>query len=647
MLSKLNAILVLIFAASLYYLPIFINPKLLLERGNDLQEFFWPVYYYIKKQILESYSLPLWNSLFLSGTPLLPDPQFSLFYPFNLLFILLPINSAFLLYFVLHSILGSLGIYLLSTKAFNLSKISGVFAAVLYLSTPRISGAIEAGHLGVFATFAWLPFVLLSVVGLTKKIDIKWAILLGISLAGIFYTHTVIFILTIPSTVIFYLALINANNFKILSKKSLFLIIGLLLTLGLVAVALIPQISWLPETTRFLLLENRDVYPKWTSITQVFQIVLAPVTLGLENIQKLDTEQWIAIGTTTFILALFGFWKLKTNLKIYISATLLTCLLVALNNASPIYKNLLLIDWYALMRVSTRIWFVPILMFTLLASFGFEQLAKNLNKKVILIVALLVITEQVSLSYIYLLKPTYQNPNLAPDKIYKFFKSDSGIYRVYCVNRCLSQQKASFYNLELVDGYNTLQQKNFYQQAWQLTGGFWNYYTLSIPPIGTYTLEKLQPDPKSLGEYNTKYVLSPYPLTNKDFTLITQIDNFLIYKNNLYKERAYFENSLQEKEPKITKYTSNQISVDLSGHLSKTLTLSQVYSLGWKAYLDGTKHVAVQQKPNALMLVDLGIKTKFVNFKYEPDEFKLGALITSFTLLAILLAMVKNFRVKL
>lgn len=156
MLAKYKITLILLFSVLLYYFPILINPSLLLERNNDLQEQFWPVFYYIRNEFLHHFALPFWNNLFLSGTPLLPDPQFSLFNPINLVFVLFPTNLAFIIYFMLHSTLAAFGMYLLCTKVLNFSKFTSVSIGILYLSTPKIAGYLEAGHLGLFATSAYL-----------------------------------------------------------------------------------------------------------------------------------------------------------------------------------------------------------------------------------------------------------------------------------------------------------------------------------------------------------------------------------------------------------------------------------------------------------------------------------------------------------
>ncbi|MCX6706193.1 MAG: hypothetical protein NTV24_03785, partial [Candidatus Woesebacteria bacterium] len=96
-----------IFLATLiFYLPIFINPKLFVDRNNDLQEFFWPIYFFVKEQIINNHQIPFWNNMILSGTPLLPDPQAPFFYIPNIIFLFLPINLGFIISAFAHTFFG-------------------------------------------------------------------------------------------------------------------------------------------------------------------------------------------------------------------------------------------------------------------------------------------------------------------------------------------------------------------------------------------------------------------------------------------------------------------------------------------------------------------------------------------------------------
>ncbi len=375
-----------------FYLPVIINKALLINRGNDLEEQFWPTYTFIKNHLLSDHIFPLWNNQILSGLPLLPDPQFSLFYPPNWFLIFLPLDYGFLIFFIFHTLLSGIGMYLLLKKTFNLSRLVSVIVATLYIFSPKSGEYLSAGHYGLLATTAWLPFVLLSIFNLVKKPNITWAILFGLSLSAIFYSHTVIFIITLAASVLLLLWLLTDNLH--LSLKAVFIyILSFSFVFGFSAVTLLPQIEWIPETTRTVLLQERDVYPKWFSIKELFINIFIPWFNNYNNFWIIDTEKWITIGILPISLALIGFWKLPLKVKIGTIFLITFTLLISLNNASPISKLLLKVDGFVLMRVATRVWFVVILIALILCGFGLEYLKqRRVAKALLFFIVILLIT---------------------------------------------------------------------------------------------------------------------------------------------------------------------------------------------------------------------------------------------------------------
>lgn len=646
--SHIKIISFLFICTSLFYFPVLLDPSLILFRDNDLQQFFWPIFYYTKQHLLSDYSLPLWNNIFLSGVPLLPDPQSFLFYLPNIIFLIFPIDAAFIISFIFHTLIGGIGTYLCAKYGFKLKTISSLFIASLYIMSPKVASYLEAGHFGLVASFTYLPFLLLAIILIIKKQRFIYAFILAISLAGIFYTHTIIFILSLFATIIvFVITFILYYPKKNRVRICLIFAAAIFLTFGLIAITLLPQIEWTSETTRFILLENRDTYPKWISKKEFLEISIFPYLQGRKYLSNIDNEKWLSMGSILLILASIGFWKIKRKLQIILGLSIIFLIIIALNNASPFYSYLIKIDWYALIRVSTRIWFIIIFIFIFLAGFGFEFLLKTkINRKILLLIVSLTLIELLFLSWLRLLKPTSQPSKYISRDFYNFIKQDKEYFRVFCLNRCIPQQQAAKENLQLVEGYNTLLQKNYYQHMWQLSGRYWNYYTLALPPIGTYTFEKLQPNAQSLGAYNTKYIISLYKLDDKNFIFEKKFDNYFLYRNKLFLSRAYFKNmnGTKNMEAPILIYQPNLIRVDTSNQLSKQLILAEVYSKGWKAYLNGKEQVPILETPSSLRLVNIKSNTMFVEFKYMPDSFKIGVLITISTILIMITILLLNLR---
>ena len=300
-----------------------------------------------------------------------------------------------------------------------------------------------------------------------------------------------------------------------------------------------------------------------------------------------------------------------------------------------------------MVRVSTRFWIVAVFIVIFLTGFAVDQLFKQKSyHKLLIIVMTLALIESLTLSWAYLFKPLPPQKQLVTPKVLQFLKADSEKFRVFCINRCITQKDAALNNLELIEGYSTLQQLNYFKQSWQLTGGYWDYYTLAIPPIGLESLQKLQPDAISLGKFNTKYIISPYQLTNKNFLLQKKINEFFIYQNLLFLPRAYFRASKEDIDIKapVIFFSPNHIRIDTSKNISNQLILAEVYSVGWKAYLNGQEEVKVEQTPVALRQVTIKPDTTFVDFKYQSESFKIGSIITSITVLSMGMILLKKVR---
>src|SRR5207247_7472000 len=82
---------------------------------RDILNFHYPLH----KIMIESYArgeFPLWNPYVYLGQPMLANPNHMAFYPSNLFHLFLPFNYAFKLHFIVHPILGGLGLYFLQRR---------------------------------------------------------------------------------------------------------------------------------------------------------------------------------------------------------------------------------------------------------------------------------------------------------------------------------------------------------------------------------------------------------------------------------------------------------------------------------------------------------------------------------------------------
>ena len=497
----------ILIAVIFVFLPFFANPDLLLTRNNDLTEFFWPIFYYVKQNILINHTIPTTNEMWFAGTPLLPDPQNPVWYLPNIIFLVFPIDTAIMISSFIHSLLGTFGMYLVARRVFNFKKNVSLIIASIFILSPVYFSFLEAGHWGLAIAWNWLPYFLLSAYFLWAKPNWKTALLFAASASSLYFNHLLTaLIVAIP-----------VGLFWIYKRSVRFPLLACILAFIVVFPIFYQQISWQGKTTRSLLLANPETFPIWRGKREALK------TLFIFNP---ETEKAITFGVLPSALALFGFWQLKNRQKLFLFVVLIVLALLVLNNISPLLPILLNTKPFVLMRVATRVW--PVAFFTLLFVFG-KGLSK-LSPKIGLLLGVLAVAESAVISYSYIAKPISARETV-PNGVYEILAHDKDNFRVFCLTRCIPQKEAAIRGFKLVEGYGTLQEKDYFEKMQLILNQKWDKYTLSVPPFQTYLSDKPQPNAKILSELNTKYVISKYELNDRNFLLLEKIESSYVYKD--------------------------------------------------------------------------------------------------------------------
>lgn len=100
--------------------------------------------------------LPLWNPYVLGGFPFIVDPIQGIFYPLNVLFLLLPVPLAFSWTVGLHLWIASYFMYRFAARLTG-SVWSGLGAAIVFGFSAFQAGRIYLGSIPQLCTMAWLP----------------------------------------------------------------------------------------------------------------------------------------------------------------------------------------------------------------------------------------------------------------------------------------------------------------------------------------------------------------------------------------------------------------------------------------------------------------------------------------------------------
>ena len=124
---------------------------------RDIYNYTFPSAHLIHDLCRQGY-LPYWNPYLNYGQPMLANPNLLFFYPCTFLIILLPINIAFKMHFLVHFAWTGIGVYVLA-RSWGQTYLGALFAAIVFmLSGPVLS----LGNIyNLSACAAWIPWALL------------------------------------------------------------------------------------------------------------------------------------------------------------------------------------------------------------------------------------------------------------------------------------------------------------------------------------------------------------------------------------------------------------------------------------------------------------------------------------------------------
>ncbi len=274
---------------------------------------------------LKSGRIPLWNPYNFSGTPLLANFQSAVFYPLNVLYLILPQTTAWTILVLLQPLLALLFTYWYIRKiggsflASTLAGISYAFSlfAIVWLQYNSI------GHVII-----WLPLALLAIETLKEKRTRFWfAVLLFSQISALLAGH--------PQLAGYLLLFVLAYTFILARPLVKNVMRSILLALGISAIQLIPGIELIWYAARSshefsFIFQKILIQPQQLLMTIIPNLFGHPAT---RTYWPQDTfigkVTYIGIVPLFFLLAAF---RIKSRLvKLFGIAGLLALILVTAN----------------------------------------------------------------------------------------------------------------------------------------------------------------------------------------------------------------------------------------------------------------------------------------------------------------------------
>ncbi|MEK7581065.1 MAG: YfhO family protein [Patescibacteria group bacterium] len=623
-----HSLLFLCLVVVIFFLPVLIRPDLITKRDNDLGRTYVPIYSFIAKSFHENKNLPLWRPSQMGGENFVGNPLSSIFYPPNVIFLLLPVDTGVIMYYLFHLLISVVSTYYLA-KSFNLSKSSSLAAAIVYTFSTKIILHITAGHITMVAAFTLFPLLFLTVRNIILgKSGNQWTLLGALAVYGMLATYPTIFYYALIFLLFYIVYKFNffigkyKDIIKSITPFALTLILGILLS----AIFLLPQLEFAKYSTRGSLTLTDVAQPIWNAKKFVLSLFFPyPIFNSLSH------EEFLYLGFSPLLLGTYAFFKLSRGKKLILFMFSVLTLIFIAGTSTPIFELFYkYVPGLSYSRITTRPWFIVALVAALLLAYGLDSLK---NKNLAYLFVLIFLVETVFIGYKKVTSVPYLKAN--NEDMYQYLAADKDIFRVYCTTYCFNPQLLNKYDIQTLNGETPLQEKaavDYMQKAGNYT---FNQFAVIFPPYQVWQIKNPpQPYANLLATANVKYVASTYLLTSDELKLVNKFDNIYLYENTLVNPRYYFQDD--PSNVNIKNYSPNSILLTFSKADSpRKLNISEFYYPGWFAYMNNKKY-QVEKDTSGFMYVNVAQQTDALELKFEPNPFFVGKAVTLTTLLLLL-----------
>jgi hypothetical protein len=338
----------------------------------------------------KKFTLPIWNPYNFAGAPLLANFQSGTFYPFNLLFFVLPFSSAWSLIIFLQPLLAGLFLFFYLSNL-KLSKTASLLGAISFSFCGFSIAWMEWGT--ILGTALWLPLILLSIDKIVQISNLKfqisnlkWPFVLLFSLIFSFFAGH---LQTFFYLAIFTLAYLLIRWFQ--CGKSLKLL-GLFIAVGILFLTFtFPQ--WWPSL-QFIALSARNAdlvdwrssgwFIPWQNLIQFVapDFFGNPTTLNYYGIWNYG--EFIGyVGILPLLLAFLALFFRRDKKTLFFGSIFFLSLMLALPTVFakvPFKFDLPFVST----AQPTRLLFVTDFCLSILAALGIDYFLASKNKKYIL-----------------------------------------------------------------------------------------------------------------------------------------------------------------------------------------------------------------------------------------------------------------------
>ena len=339
--------------------------------------------------------LPFWDPYLNYGEPVLANPNFLFFYPSTLLLILLPINLAYTLHYVLHFALAAVGTYGLARR-WGQSRAAAFFAGFVFaFSGPVLSLGNLYNHA---AASAWIPWaLLLTDVAISSASRRPWILLTFVFslqfLASEPFTLIATFILCLAYALFETGGLRCPLSVKTLRTIASFAVVGLLMV-ALSAVQLLPSLSLLANSRRGVEGLPFNETTSWSFhplhllefvVPGFFGSSVDTLTLWTMVLSNRNLPYYLSlfVGAVPLLFAFLGLVLGRDRRRIFAASAVLALLVLAFGRFTPAFAwTYLIVPALALVRFPIKLLIPMLVLVATLAGWGLDALrSENIDWK--------------------------------------------------------------------------------------------------------------------------------------------------------------------------------------------------------------------------------------------------------------------------
>jgi hypothetical protein len=626
---------------------------------------------YIRDSLARYGQWPLWNAQIVAGQPFAADPLAGMWYPPNLLLLILPLPFAFNLLFVFHLAWVGVGLFRF-LRGEGLQTGPAWLGSAAFMGTPKLIAHLGAGHVSLVFAVAWTPWLLLAVKRAATQGGLKRGALAGACLA---------LLLLADVRWAFYAAVLGAAFWVtrlIHSARRLQRGAGLLAALAFAALFFSLSAILTFPLTGFIRQSSRNAL----TLVEAAAFSLPPRELiGLVIPHLGGFHEWMTyVSVIPLMLAVVGGLRRQ---YFWIAAVLLAAAFALGSNFILFPLLFRLLPGLGFLRVPARAWFIVAFGLCLLAAHGAQLITDDFLPRLAqrylrtypsaphlhpspprsLLVAMttggaiaeargssfilhpsafILLALLFTLADLLRVDGTLLEARPLPVRVpaAEWIAAQPGLFRVYSPSYSLPLGDG----LQHVDGVNPLQLAASVKFIEAASGVKAHCYSVTVPAFepegGCNSDEPVDvamanadavPDARQLDLLNVKYVAAEFPLDVPGLTLVQTFGRTQLYENTAARPRAWIAG---EGEADVREWSPNRITVQAAG--PGELVLSEVTYGGWEARVEGVL-TPIETVEGLLRGVPLPEGNHQIVFEFRPRSIVFGASLTLLGLVALAL----------